>query len=118
VENTSILKYTLLLLAAPLWWPVVKALWIEVNRMLADDGGVFGRLPSAADREQVRLQKEALGESLVSDPIYSSQQRASARRGLAREKPSAGANGGNGKAAPPPKRPGAGPPARRTTGFR
>ncbi len=116
MENITIIKYLLVLLTAPIWWPVARALWVEVNRMLADDGGVFGRLPDAVERDQVRREKQARGEELVSEPIYSSQERDSNRRALSTGARAASGSG-PGHGAQGPARPGAGPPARKT-GFR
>ena len=36
------LRYLVVLLAAPLWYPFMKAIWREMNRSLADEGGILG----------------------------------------------------------------------------
>ena len=62
-------RFLILLLTAPLWLPVARALWEEVNWMLRDEGGVFGQLPN--ERERVELQKPTTSaeDPLVEDPI-------------------------------------------------
>ena len=62
-------RYLLLLLAAPLWLPVLKALWEEVNWMLRDDGGVFGQIPNQREREELLKTPEAAEDPLVEEPI-------------------------------------------------
>ncbi len=69
MDNTSIVKYLLVALAAPLWLPVLRALWVEVNRMLVEDGGVFGRPPSAKEAEALREDLAGLPDSLVHEPF-------------------------------------------------
>ena len=41
--NSHAFKYLLLLLAAPIWWPFLKALFREFDEALKDEGGLFGR---------------------------------------------------------------------------
>ncbi len=49
--NTPWVKYTILILATPIWWPFVKALWRALNDALRDEGGVFGHTPTAAEMD-------------------------------------------------------------------
>lgn len=49
--NTEWVKYTILLLSSPIWWPFLKALWRAVNDALRDEGGVFGHAPTSAELE-------------------------------------------------------------------
>ena len=62
-------RYLLLLLVAPLWLPILKALWEEVNWMLRDDGGVFGQLPNEREREELLKAPESAEDPLVEEPI-------------------------------------------------
>ena len=47
--NQEWVKYTILILASPLWWPFVKALWRAVNDALRDEGGIFGHERTEAE---------------------------------------------------------------------
>jgi len=62
-------RLLVLLLTTPIWWPVMKALWEEVNWMLRDEGGVFGQIPT--ERERVELTKTPTGaeDPLVEEPV-------------------------------------------------
>ncbi len=41
--NSEPVKYALIALTAPFWWPFVRALWRELNDSLRDEGGIFGQ---------------------------------------------------------------------------
>ena len=49
--NTEIVKYTLLVMAFPVWMPFFKALYTELNDALAEEGGLFGRTPTQREIE-------------------------------------------------------------------
>lgn len=51
----SFYKLLGILLLSPLWWPVAKALWRDAEDALRDEGGVFGRTPTA--REVAELEQ-------------------------------------------------------------
>ena len=38
----DIVRILVIVLAAPIWWPVAKAMWAELNEGLASEGGLFG----------------------------------------------------------------------------
>lgn len=62
-------RLLIMLLTAPLWLPIGRALWEEVNWMLRDEGGVFGPIPSERERAEL-LEIEATSEDpLVEEPI-------------------------------------------------
>ena len=65
----SNLRYLILLLTAPLWLPVVKSLWEEVNWMLRDEGGVFGQLPNERERSELEGPLSSADDPLVEEPI-------------------------------------------------
>ena len=50
-------RLLVILLTIPLWWPVMRALWEEINWMLREEGGVFGPIPSERDRASMLDQK-------------------------------------------------------------
>jgi hypothetical protein len=65
--NKDILRWVLLLAAMPIWLPFLRILWRDFNRALEEEGGIFGRTPSARDVERIRLEKLREPESLVSE---------------------------------------------------
>ncbi|MCC6408166.1 MAG: hypothetical protein IT453_13470 [Planctomycetes bacterium] len=65
--NSEPVKYTLVVLSAPFWWPFVKAMWEELNESLAEEGGLFGEEPDAT--ELARMRGDYTRETpMVSDP--------------------------------------------------
>ena len=117
MENVAIVKYLLLLLTAPIWWPVLKQIWLEVNRMLADDGGVFGRAPTEPELRRVRRELDDLGDPLVNEPIPTEAERRAGRHRFrgAREAQAGSSAGRRRSGAGAERRGGASP---RKTGFR
>ena len=97
-----IVKYTLLVMTAPIWWPFLKALWEELRDALADDGGIFGSPPGPSEVERLRKERAERGDPLVHDPKFQP-------RGRRRERWT-GQTSASGRAS--------GPPARRKPGFR
>ena len=65
--NSEPVKYALLVLSVPFWWPFVKALWEELNESLAEEGGLFGEEPDAAELARMRIE-QAHETPMVSDP--------------------------------------------------
>lgn len=66
--NTPGFKYAMIVCAAPLWLPFVKALWKELNEMLAEEGGLLGRDPSPEELAEIRRRKAERGPTMVSEP--------------------------------------------------
>jgi hypothetical protein len=64
--NQEWVKYTILLLSSPLWWPFVKALWRAVNDALRDEGGIFGHERTAAELDALDRELGAHVSPLVS----------------------------------------------------
>ena len=62
-------RLLVLLLTTPLWWPVARALWEEVNWMLRDEGGVFGPIPSERKRKELLESPTGAEDPLVEEPI-------------------------------------------------
>jgi hypothetical protein len=54
--NSDAFKYFLLLLAAPIWWPFLKALYREYDNALADEGGIWGRRKPESTEEDASAQ--------------------------------------------------------------
>ena len=69
-------RLLILLVTTPLWWPVMRALWDEVNWMLRDEGGVFGPIPPERERERLLRPVPKAEDPLVEEPIITPEQRA------------------------------------------
>lgn len=66
--NTELLRWILLLGAAPLWWPFLRTLWQDFDETLAEEGGVFGRPPGPKELERIRARKAGRPDPLISEP--------------------------------------------------
>ena len=62
-------RLLVLLITTPLWWPVMRALWEEVNWMLRDEGGVFGQIPSERERRKLTEPLSKDDDPLIEEPI-------------------------------------------------
>jgi hypothetical protein len=67
--NKSLIKYGLLILTSPIWYPFLKAVWQELNLALRADGGLLGKLPSPREREQLERGFDPEDDPLVNVPI-------------------------------------------------
>lgn len=65
--NSEPVKYLVVALTSPFWWPFVKALYEEFNDALREEGGLFGDKPNAQELERIR-RAEHLEDSLVNEP--------------------------------------------------
>jgi len=78
------IKGVFVLLASPLWFPLVKAVWEEFNEAMADEGGVFGRPPSPRELEKIEKERQLKPEPLIHEPWSTrEEQRNEARRASA-----------------------------------
>jgi len=66
--NREIIRWLLLIALLPIGWPFVKTLWVDFNNALREEGGLFGRTPSAREVEEIRAAKKNEPETLVSEP--------------------------------------------------
>ncbi|MBK7642101.1 MAG: hypothetical protein IPJ19_03480 [Planctomycetes bacterium] len=66
--NTELLRWILLVGAAPIWWPFLRTLWRDFDDTLADEGGVFGRPPGPREMERIRARRAQNPDPLVSEP--------------------------------------------------
>jgi hypothetical protein len=66
--NTELLRWILLIGAAPIWWPFLRTLWRDFDEALAEEGGVFGRTPSARELEEIRRKRVGRPDPLISEP--------------------------------------------------
>jgi hypothetical protein len=66
--DRDIIRYLILLALLPIGWPFIKALWRDFNGALREEGGLFGRPPSAREVEKILAEKKREPETLVSEP--------------------------------------------------
>lgn len=95
--NNEFVKYTVVALAAPIWIPFIKRIWHEINFALREEGGVFGRVPSPAEMEEIRRLKSMEEDPLVNEPLAYPGTTPKARKNAAGPAPA----GGPGPAAGP-----------------
>ena len=93
-----VLKGLLMLCTAPAWYPFLKAVWEELNQSMAEEGGLFGRMPTARELEEIEREKLGRPDSLVHEPWPTAEERMSGRKTMG-----AGDSGKGG--APAPKSP-------------
>jgi len=65
--NTEAVKYTLLAVSSPFWWPFVRELWREFNDILAEEGGLFGRQPTDKEIAEIRRERASREAGLVNE---------------------------------------------------
>ena len=53
---------------APIWFPILKALYREIDRSLRDQGGIFGRTYTAVERKRLEARDDPTEEPLQSVP--------------------------------------------------
>lgn len=74
----DILRYVILLAAAPIWVPFLRMLWRDFNEALRPEGGLLGH--ALSPREKERLEREKPLEShLVSEEIVTPETRRETR---------------------------------------
>src|SRR5438552_18863603 len=66
--DRDLLRWGLLIGAAPIWWPFLRALWRDFNAALREEGGLFGREPSAKEMEEMRHTGAKAPDTMVSEP--------------------------------------------------
>ena len=66
--DTELLRWILLLGAAPLWWPFLRMLWKDFNDTLAEEGGLLGRPPGPREMQRLREERAKQPDPLVSEP--------------------------------------------------
>jgi hypothetical protein len=66
--NKEILRWVLLIGAAPVWLPFLRILWRDFNSALREEGGLFGQPPTARELEELRRQRLSEPDTLISEP--------------------------------------------------
>ncbi|MFT4711122.1 MAG: hypothetical protein ACJAZ8_001334 [Planctomycetota bacterium] len=62
----TVTKLVVLGISAPMWIPILKELWKEVNESLAEEGGIFGEAPDENEAKAINLTRTREGKSMVS----------------------------------------------------
>lgn len=68
VNEQSLYRFLALALLAPLWVPVLKALYTDFQGALWEEGGLFGRPPGKRDLEKLRERFGDYESPLVNEP--------------------------------------------------
>jgi hypothetical protein len=79
--NKEILRWVLMIGAAPIWLPFLLTLWNDFNDALKEEGGLIGEPPTAAELEIIRKEKALKPEVLVNEPIIRAGDRRTPRLG-------------------------------------
>lgn len=82
--NREILRWVLLIGAAPVWWPFLRTLWRDFNSALREEGGLFGRLPSPRELERIQSELDARPQTLLSERIVRAGERRNPKLGARR----------------------------------
>jgi hypothetical protein len=64
--NTEVFKYVLVGITFPFWMPFFRALYAELNDALAEEGGLFGRTPTAREIQIIARDPNRSRSPLVS----------------------------------------------------
>lgn len=65
----TIVKYIILIAAAPLWMPFLRALFEELEAALREQGGLFGEEPSAERLIEIRREIALEEDRVVNEPL-------------------------------------------------
>lgn len=66
--NKDLLRWVLLIGTAPVWWPFLRTLWRDFNDALREEGGLFGRRPSARELERIQQERSQSPPTLTHEP--------------------------------------------------
>lgn len=60
MDPIAVLKYTLVFATMPIWLPFAKVLWEEFSKDMRPDGGLYGPIPTEAQRTEIlyRISRE------------------------------------------------------------
>jgi hypothetical protein len=67
--NREILRWVILIGAAPIWWPFLRMIWADFNDALREDGGLFGKPPSPRELERLRRERANQPDPFWSEPL-------------------------------------------------
>ena len=78
--NAILFKLLLVVVTAPAWLPFLRAVWQELNQSMADEGGLFGRIPNARELEEVERKKATWDDPLIHESWPTMEERMAGRR--------------------------------------
>jgi len=65
----KLIKLGVVIVAAPVWYPFAKALWIEFKESMREHGGLLGDPPSARQLLEIQREKARREDPLVHEPL-------------------------------------------------
>ncbi len=66
--DSDLIRAVILIVTAPWWWRLAKMLWRDFNMALIEEGGLLGSPPPPSRLAEIRRQKAAEPDLLVSEP--------------------------------------------------
>jgi len=91
VIDKDLLRWVLLIGAAPIWLPFLRALWRDFNSALREDGGLMGRTPGPRQLEALREERKREPDVLQSEPwVHPGQKRRTRMRAPSARPPGRG----------------------------
>jgi hypothetical protein len=61
------LKIAVLVVLAPFWWPVLKAIYADLNTAMWREGGLFGKPPAGAELDRLMRSAPRPTQTLLSE---------------------------------------------------
>src|SRR5690242_13987246 len=116
--NKDVLRWVLLIGAAPIWWPFLKTLWNDFNAALRAEGGLFGRPPTPRELDAIRAEDAERVETLTSEPWVRAGDRKRTRLGAPASRASTARKPGAGSKPSTTRSKATASPATRRRGFR
>jgi len=77
----TILKFAVIAALSPIWWPILKTLYREVELALLEEGGLLGRAPTPSELAAKRAKYGEYENPLVSEPWAHVRERKSGQSG-------------------------------------
>ncbi len=65
----EVLKYLIVILAAPAWIPFIRALGQEIKLCMREEGGFLGKTPNKEKLEEIRREIAREESPLISEPL-------------------------------------------------
>ena len=65
----KLIKLGVVIVTAPVWYPFVKALWLEFKESMREHGGLLGDPPSARQMLEIERDKARREDALVNEPL-------------------------------------------------
>jgi hypothetical protein len=100
--NKEMLRWVLLIGAAPIWLPFLRTLWNDFNDALREEGGLFGTPPGPRQIEEIQREKAHKPETLISEPWVRRNERRAPRMGTRQAAAQPGARAPRFKSGPAP----------------